>query len=146
MTNYLPDGMPAPLPSHDDFRFWDYCRQHELRIQQCAACDTFRHPPRPVCAHCGSLKWNWTRVSGRGSVFSYTIAYHAVHPALKAAVPYNIAVVLLDDAGDVRLVSNVIDAKPEEMHIGLPVELVWEDLPDGMTLARFRMHKELQHA
>ena len=71
-------------------------------------------------------------------MFSYTIAHHAVHPTLKAALPYNIAVVLLEGAGDVRLVSNIIDAAPEEMRIDMPVELVWEDLPGGMTLPRFR--------
>lgn len=136
--NYLPDGVPPPHPTQDDFPFWDYCKQHELRIQQCAACNIFRHPPRPVCGECGHFAWNWTRVSGRGTVFSYTVINHPVHPALKESLPYNVAVVLLDGAGDVRLVSNVIDAAPEEMHIGLPVELVWQDLPDGMALARFR--------
>ena len=143
MPNYLPESLPSPHPSHDDLPFWDYCRKHELRIQQCAACDAFRHPPVPVCAHCGKFSWKWTQVSGRGTVFSYTIAHHAVHPALKEVLPYNIAVVLLEGAGTVRLVSNVIDAVPHEIHVDLPVELVWEDLADGMTLPRFRKRKEL---
>lgn len=138
MPNYLPDNVPAPHTTHDDFPYWDSCKKHELRIQQCDACGAFRHPPRPVCAQCRHFGWSWTQVSGRGTVFSYTIAHHAVHPSLKAAVPYNIAVVLLEGAGDVRLVSNIIDAAPEEMRIDLPVELVWEDLPGGMTLPRFR--------
>ena len=133
-----PDGVPSPHPTQDDYPFWDYCKEHELRIQQCAACNTFRHPPRPVCGECGYFTWNWTAVSGLGTVFSYTIINHSVHPALKESLPYNVAVVLLDGVGDVRLVSNVIDAAPEQMRIGLPVELVWQDLPDGMALPRFR--------
>ncbi len=142
MGNYLPDGLPAPQPSHDDFEFWDSCSKHELRIQQCPVCATFRHPPRPSCARCGHFGARWTQVSGRGTVFSYTVAHHPVHRALRETVPYNVAVVLLDDAGDVRLVSNVIDATPGEMHIGMPVEVAWEDLAGGMSLARFRKRKE----
>ena len=138
MANYLPDAVPAPHTTHDDYQYWDYCRKHDLRVQQCEDCGTFRHPPRPVCAHCGKFGWKWTPVTGRGTVFSYTVADHLVHPSLKGATPYNIAVVLLEGAGDVRLVSNVIDATPDEMHVDMPVELVWEDLPGGMTLPRFR--------
>lgn len=145
MPNYLPDAVPSPHTTHDDFQYWDFCRKHELRIQQCDACGTFRHPPRPVCAHCGKFGLHWTAVSGRGTVFSYTVAHHAVHPSLKTALPYNIAVVLLEGAGDVRLVSNIIDARPEEMHVDMPVDLVWEDLPDGMSLPRFRQRKETAH-
>lgn len=135
---YLPDGMPLPQPGPDDQPYWDYCRQRELRIQRCTACGRFRHPPVPVCAQCGSFAHEWARVSGRGTVFSYTVAHHPVHPALKDAVPYNIAVVMLEGADEVRIISNVTDATPEEMRVGLPVELAWDATPDGGYLPRFR--------
>ena len=73
-----------------------------------------------------------------GQVFSYTIVHHAAHPALKSAVPYNVAVVHLDGADDVRLVSNVIDTTPEEMKVGLRVTLDWDDNGEGQLLACFR--------
>lgn len=136
--SYLPDDMPLPLATPDDAPYWNYCRQKQLRIQRCGACATFRHPPMPLCAACGSGAIEWAPVSGSGTVFSYTVAYHPTHPALKTAVPYNIAVVMLDDAGDVRIVSNVVDAAPEEMRIGMPVALVWEPTSDGGQLPRFR--------
>ena len=135
---YLPDGVPLPRPGPDDQPYWDFCRNRDLRIQRCSDCGTFRHPPAPVCAHCGSFAKDWAPVSGRGTVFSYTVIHHAVHPALKQAVPYNIAIVLLDDAGDVRLVSNVIDAAPADMRIGMPVQLAWDATADGGFVPRFR--------
>lgn len=136
---YLPPGMPAPEPvDRDEALFWEACARRELRIQRCKGCGRFRHPPVPVCPDCRSFETEWVEVPGTGGVFSYTIAHHPVHPALKGAVPYNVALVHLDGAGDVRLVGNVVDAAPEEMRVGMRVALVWEELPDGGFLPRFR--------
>ena len=76
-------------------------------------------------------------MSGRGRVFSYTIAHHPVHPALVDRVPYNIVLVELPDAGGVRLVSNLVDVPVEEVAVGLEVEVLFEDQGD-VTLPRFR--------
>jgi uncharacterized OB-fold protein len=141
---YLPLDMPVPNPTPDEQPFWDHCAARDLRIQCCPDCDTFRHPPVPVCNSCGSTAIEWRPVSGHGSVFSYTIAYHPTHPAVKPALPYNIAVVLLEGAGDVRLVTNVIDVPPAEMAIGLPVTLIWQEARDGFVLPRFRRNIEVQ--
>ena len=94
--------------------------------------------PSPLCASCKSFDTEWVVSTGRGTVFTYTIAYTAAHPAVREALPYNIASILLDDAGDVRLMSNVVDARPDEMKIGLPVELHWDAMDDGMYLPRFK--------
>ncbi len=67
----------------------------------------------PACFNCGSMETEWAQVPGTGTVFSYTIVHHPAHPAVKSAVPYNIVVVHLDEADDVRIVSNVIDVPPE---------------------------------
>jgi uncharacterized OB-fold protein len=134
---YLPQDLPLPEPSPDDQPYWDACDQRELRIQRCAKCTRFRHPPTPICPSCRSPKACWTQVSGNGTVFSYTIAHFATHPVLKDALPYNVAVVLLDDADDVRIISNVIDIAPEKMAIGLRVSLVWQPLRNGGYLPRF---------
>lgn len=136
---YLPQGMPLPeAVDADEAKFWAHCAQRELRIQQCKDCGTFRHPPVPICRRCRSERTAWTAVPGTGTVFTYTVAYHPVHPALKTAVPYNIALVLLDGAGDVRLVSNVVDAAPEELRIGMRVSLFWDEVAEGRYLPRFK--------
>lgn len=92
----------------------------------------------PFCATCGSGGLEWAQVSGNGTVFSYTIVHHPAHPALKTAVPFNVVVVLIDDADDVRIVSNVIDAALDEISVGLRVALVWDEVEGGMFLPRFR--------
>ena len=136
--SYLPPGMPLPDPSPEDAPFWAACRERRLLIRHCEACQHFFHPPMPSCVHCGSVDVDWQEVSGEGSVFSYTVAHHAVHQALRGNDPYNIVVVGLNDAGDVRLVSNLVDAAPGEIHIGMPVSLFWDEVEGGMLLPRFR--------
>ena len=79
----------------------------------------------------------WKEVSGEGAVFTYTVAYHAVHEALKGFGPYNV-VVLLDGADEVRLVSNLVDVAPADIRIGMPVSVHWDALDNGMVLPRFR--------
>lgn len=135
--SYLPDGMPVPVPGPDDAPFWQACQRRELRIQRCADCGTFRHPPVPVCAHCRSPRFEWAEVPGTGTVFSYTVAAHPTHATLRGSPPYNISVVLLDEAGDVRLVTNVMDVANEDLAIGMRVRLRWDTLADGQNLPRF---------
>ena len=135
--SYLPDGMPVPTSGPDDAPFWDACRNRELRVQRCADCHAFRHPPVPVCAKCRSMHTDWVQVPGTGTVFSCTTAAHPTHPALKGAPPYNISVVLLDGAGDVRLITNVMNIPPEQVAIGMRVQLQWDELSDGQLLPRF---------
>jgi uncharacterized OB-fold protein len=135
--SYLPADFVVPEALPHERPFWDYCEKRELRIQQCVDCGRFRHPPQPVCAQCRSTRTQWTQVSGKGEVYTYTIVHHAATPALRESVPYNVAIVLLDGADDVRLTSNVVDASLEEMRVGLRVELVWETA-GGRLLPRFR--------
>ena len=58
-------------------------RTGELRLQRCADCGTWRHPPRHRCASCGSLAWTWEPVAGRGRMFSWTITHQAARSRLR---------------------------------------------------------------
>lgn len=132
-------GAPLPEPADaDEAAFFSHCDRRELRIQRCAECGRFRHPPGPACPDCRSMAAEWAQVPGTGTLYSYTVAHHAVHPALKDVVPYTVALVHLDGAGDVRLVSNLIDPGPAGPHVGLRVTLTWEEVAPGRFLPRFR--------
>jgi len=133
---YLPDTLPSLDPGHDDAPWWEALRRHELVIQRCATCGRWRHPPGPLCPGCQSTVHQWERVSGKGRVFSYTVVHHPVHPALTGRVPYNVALIELPDAGNVRVISNVVQVEPEELAVGLEVEVVFEEQGD-LVLPRF---------
>jgi uncharacterized protein len=76
-------------------------------------------------------------VSGAGSVFSYIVIHHPMNPLLVDHVPYNVVVVALDEAPHCRLISNVVDAKPEDLEVGMRVQVTWEPIDDEIVLPRF---------
>lgn len=133
---FFPDGMPPPLADATTLPFWQAAAEHRLVVQRCTRCGRTRLPPAPICPGCRSAEADWKTVSGRGAVYTYTVVHRPI--AAGQALPFVIAVVALEDAGGVRLISNLVRAKPEEVRIGLPVELVWEDMSPELAIPRFR--------
>jgi uncharacterized OB-fold protein len=134
---YLTEAIAELFPDAISRQFWDRCAQHVLAFQKCTACGAFRNPPVPICHVCRSTDVEWSPVSGVGTVYSFTIVHHAVHPGLLDKIPFNVCLVEFADAPGVRLITNVVDAGPDELEIGMPVRLHWEDLANGSTLPRF---------
>ena len=127
-----------PLPTLDGLtrEFYNWCRRGDLRFQRCNACQDWRHVPRPMCAVCGSFAWTWRRSSGRGTVFSWTVAVRPMHPAFQNDAPY--APVVIEMAEGVRLVSEMLDCSPDALEIGMPVELVFDHVTPQITLPKFK--------
>ena len=134
---YLSEETADLFPDAMSREFWDRCARHELAFQRCERCGTFRNPPGPLCHVCRSTEARWSPVGGEGSVYSFTVVTHAVHPALLERIPFNVSLVEFPDAPGVRLITNVVDASPDELAIGMPVRVHWEDLSNGTTLPRF---------
>ena len=128
-------GIPLPdldrLPDYEQ-GFWEGSRQGELRIQRCAGCGVFRHLPTPMCPQCHSLDYEWTPVSGRGVVYSFVIARHAVHPAIREQeqLPYNVCIIELEEQAGLRIASSVLHVAPEDITIDMPVAVTFLPSPD----------------
>ena len=136
MTKPL-SGIPLPdldLVPEFERGFWEGTKEHELRIQECTACKKMRHLPTPMCPYCHSLTHQWTKVSGRGTVYANLIVRRPNHPSLQQQVPYNVTLVELEEQdGDIRLISNILNIEQEDIYIGMPVHVVFiaaEDNPD----------------
>ena len=130
--------IPRPDPANeDDAAFWAALRAGELHIQRCAACGAYRHPPRPVCAHCGATASAWEPVSGAGEVWSFTVVHPPTLPAFADRTPYGAVVVRLDEG--VFFVSNLVDCPVEELEVGARVELVITTVDDELALPLFRL-------
>ena len=116
-----------PIVIDETRGFWDGTAQGELRVQLCGACGHRQLPGGPCCRECLSQELSWDRASGRGIVHSYTVVHRALHPAFAARVPYVLADIQLEE-GPV-FTSNVTDVAPQEVSIGMAVE-VWFEEPD----------------
>lgn len=137
MANMPPKPLPEATPETQEF--WDGTKRHELRIQRCNDCNRGYFYPRPFCPRpgCHSRNVEWITASGKGKLATYVIA-HRGHPAFEA--PYVIAVVELDEGG--QMMTNIIgleDPTPDMLSIDAPVEVVFEDVNDQVTLPKFRL-------
>ena len=66
-------GHPRPVPDQNSAPFYEAARRGEIRFQRCADCGAFRHYPRPACPRCLSRRYEWERVTGRGTVYTWTV-------------------------------------------------------------------------
>jgi len=124
---------PRPAMNDDSAFFWEGARRGELLIQRCASCGVLRHPPRPGCGACGSLEWDTVASSGRGSVFSYVVHHYPPVPGFEP--PFVVALVELSEG--TRLVSNLIEVDPEDVKIGMPVQVRFVAIDADLTLPLF---------
>lgn len=133
---------PLPVIREENREFWEGCKRHELLFQKCKGCGTYRFPPRPLCHRCQSSDTEWVKSSGKGMIHSYTILSHAknspLHPAFANEAPYAVILVELADEKGFFFVSNIINCKPEDVRIGMPVEVVFDDVTNEITLPKFR--------
>jgi uncharacterized OB-fold protein len=128
---------PIPVPTPETRPFWEAARRHELSIQRCRACGRHVFYPRAACPHCFAADLEWRRVSGRGTLHTFTVV-HRGQRGFPLAAPYVIAIVELDEGP--RMMTNLVgvDADPARLRIGMPVEVVFEDVSPEIALPRFR--------
>jgi uncharacterized OB-fold protein len=130
------DAAPRQLPAleADSRFFWEAAAQGRLAIQRCA-CGRYQHPPLPRCTLCGSEALATEPVSGRARVASFTVNHQPWRPGLP--VPYVFAAVELEEQAQLHVFTNIIGCPPDEVTIGLPVEVQFEPHGD-LWLPMFR--------
>jgi uncharacterized OB-fold protein len=127
-----------PLPPRTEALapFLEAARSGVLVVQRCDDCGERRFPAREICSACLSRAASWEPVSGKGRVFSFYVMHQVYHPAFASEVPYAVVVVELDEGP--RLTTNVVQCRPDEIRIGMPVEVVFEERSAEVSLPVFR--------
>jgi uncharacterized protein len=137
MTQQIPTyGKPLPGVDEENKPFWEFCKQHELRVQKCEQCGKLFYPSSMMCPSCQSMKSEWVKLSGKGRVYSFIKVRRATHPGFAKEVPY-IAAIIETEEGP-RLISNVIGCNADEVKIDMPVEVVFEDVTKEISLPKFK--------
>lgn len=125
--------MPTITPLTEPY--WQGLQAGELRHQVCGSCGNVWLPAREECPRCLSGEVSWSPSTGRGRIVSWVVYHHASHPAFATRVPYNVAIVELEEGA--RLITNVL-ADESDLAIDRPVVLRVEQ-EDGFSLPRFAL-------
>jgi len=126
---------PLPLPDPETAFFWEATARRKLEILRCQTCKTWVHYPKPSCWNCSSGDLKPEEVSGRGTVYSYTVTHQDV-PGYTA--PFAVVIVELEEQAGLRMVSNVVDVPPEDVRIGMPVEVTFQLVAEDVWLPLFK--------
>lgn len=130
-------GKPLPIIDEEARPYWEAARRRELVLPRCNDCGKFHFYPRNFCPHCKGQSITWEKVSGRGTIYSYTVPRIPILPAYREEVPYVVALVELEEGP--RIMANILDCDPEEVSIDAPVEVVFQDVTDEVSLPQFRL-------
>ena len=127
-----------PIPNPIDpinAEFWQVCQDGVLRFQRCTSCGRFRHLPRYMCAKCGSTEYEWAAAEPQGTLYSWTVTHQVFHRSFD--VPFVAAVVEFPEG--VRLMSQLVDAQPEKLKLGLPVNVEFHVVSEEFQTPVFRL-------
>ena len=131
---------PLPAITTEAKPFWDAAAEQKLIIQRCKDCNAWVWTPRPSCNECGSEKVEWTQMSGKGEVYSFTVIRQVVGRAASKAfepdIPYVIAWVDLDEGP--RLITNIIGCSVEDVKLGMKVTVQFEKASEKLWLPKFK--------
>jgi len=131
---------PLPAISSLNSPYWDSLKRREVRLQSCDGCHKLWYPPGPFCPDCWSRNFTWEKLSGRGKVNSWVVFHQAYFSSVKDEIPYNVAEVELDEGP--RLLTNLVEINNADITMGMSVEVVFDDVTEDVTLAKFRPFKK----
>lgn len=131
--NTIRPHFPRPVINDDVAFMYEGFSEGELRIQRCLNCKSLRMPPGPSCPHCHSDNWDTVPASGRGRIYSFAIHHHPPIPPWESPHP----VVLVDLEEGVRFLAG-LTGDSADLAIGMPVELEFLELEEGLTLPAFQ--------
>ncbi len=129
-------GKPLPEVSPVSKPFWDAAKEHRLVLQRSRRTGKYVFYPRAVSPFGAGDTLEWVTASGRGIVFSFTVARRPTAPQWASDGDYAIAIIELQEG--VHMTANVVDCDPDTVRVGTPVEVVFADVTPDVTLVQWR--------
>lgn len=134
---------PLPVPDEATAAFWAAAAEHVLTAARCRHCHAYTLPPDSVCPHCGCTDpdFDFTPVSGRGRVRSWTVIRQAFVPGFDDDVPFVLIDVELVEQSELRMVGRLLDGLSAQLFIGAPVCVRFEHIALGVSVPAFELHR-----
>ena len=133
--NEIP-AKPIPAPDAASEEFFQAAARGKLVLQRCRSCGAWRFQARARCDVCRSGDAEWAQVSGRAKLISHARVHQKYHPAFEPDLPYNIAVVELEEG--TQLLTNLVGIDGIELKPGMPLMVVFEEAGEGVWIPKFR--------
>lgn len=130
--------MPArfePRSTEVSEPFWRATRERRLIMQWCRSCEQVVFYPREVCPCCLGSDLEWRDSQGTGTVYAFSVHYRTGSPEMMDRTPYVVALVDLTEGA--RLMTNIVGCDPDDIGVGMGVQVTWELLADGRHLPLF---------
>lgn len=133
MKEYL-----KPLPQIEPFTkpFWEAAKDGRLLVQECKSCNSPIFFPRDRCPKCWSQDLQWIEASGKGTIYAFSITYEGVEDVFKEDLPIVLAWIDLPEG--IRMQSNIVECDPDDVSIGMDVEVVFEKVTEDISLPYFK--------
>ncbi len=125
---YLPEGLPIPVSEPDGLSapFWNGLKEGKLLTQRCQHCGVWQFAPEWLCHQCHQFHPNWVEIEPHGKIYSWERVWHPSHDALRGHGPYIAVLVELPQAGNIRMVGNLLGDPLQDVVIGADVVGVYE--------------------
>ena len=130
---------PIPHPQGESDVYWEKAKQHELWLRKCNDCGEAYFYPRDISPCCFSKDTSWIQASGKATLYTYAIVHRAPHPGFMDDAPYVPAFVELEEGP--RMPTNIVgvdDPSPENLQVGMALEVTFEDITDTIALPKCR--------
>ena len=128
----------VPVPDILTQPYWDGCKNHVIKVQQCQSCGRKRHRPAAGCHWCGGRGVDWVELSGRGTLYTYTVVHRAFHPSLSEEVPYIVGLVAAEEDPTVRFHTRILDCDQSDVRVGMNLSVVFREEAEGIVLPYWR--------
>ena len=130
---------PLPIAQPESDLYWEKAKAHELWVMRCNDCNDIYFYPRAICPNCFGRNTEWVKHSGKGTLYTYAIVHRAPMPGWRDDVPYVVAMVELEGS-TARMPTNIVGVEPDpkNLKVGMPLEVVFEDVTEKVTLPKFK--------
>lgn len=127
---------PLPKPLKWSKPFWEGAKKHKLLLKKCKNCGHIDHPPYLFCTECMHEECEWVEASGKAKIYTLTTTMLGAPVPFWNDMPYTIAMVDLVEGP--RMLTQIVEANPKDIKIGMEVEVVFDDITEEITLPKFR--------
>jgi hypothetical protein len=135
VTEFSVGERPIPEPDEASRPFFDATLRGELLLQHCGACGRWMWPAKVRCIECLADGLEWKPASGRATLYSFTLVHQLVHPGFKGEMPYNLALVDLEEG--VRTHSSIVGVPADELRVGMPLAVVFVPASEHIAIPMF---------